>query len=92
MTLDIDSSSRQWLANKGYSEIYGARAIARVVRTEVLFPLARKMLSGTIRNGDCVVVRVSEDGKSLVFKDNHPPDPEVGKEATAEPLLDAVQD
>ena len=49
ITLDVDAPAREWLANEGYSDIYGARAIARVVRTEVLFPLAQKLLHGTIR-------------------------------------------
>ena len=49
ITLDIDQRAREWLADKGYSDVYGARAIARVVRKEVLFPLAQKMLNGTIR-------------------------------------------
>lgn len=47
--LDINDKARDWLAQKGYSEAYGARAIARVVRTDVLFPLAQKLLRGTIR-------------------------------------------
>lgn len=49
ITLDVDEAAREWLVKKGYSEVYGARAIARVVRTEVLFPLAQKLLRGTIR-------------------------------------------
>lgn len=49
ITLDIDDPTREWLAQKGYSDVYGARAIARVVRTDVLFPLAQKLLKGTIR-------------------------------------------
>jgi len=47
--LDVDDAARAWLAEKGFSDVYGARAIARVVRSEVLFPLAKKMLVGTIR-------------------------------------------
>jgi ATP-dependent Clp protease ATP-binding subunit ClpB len=49
ITLDVDGPTRDWLAQKGYSDIYGARAIARVVRTDVLFPMAQKLLKGTIR-------------------------------------------
>ena len=49
ITLDVDDAAKEWLAKKGYSEVYGARAIARIVRTDVLFPLAQKMLRGTIR-------------------------------------------
>ena len=47
--MDIDEKAKEWLAKEGYSDAYGARAIARVVRTKVLFPLAQKMLNGTIR-------------------------------------------
>src|SRR6267142_894391 len=47
--LEVHDAARGWLAQKGFSDMYGARAIARVVRTEVLFPLAQKLLVGTIR-------------------------------------------
>ena len=77
ITLDVDDAARQWLANHGYSDVYGARAIARVVRTDVLFPLAQKLLRGTIRDGDLVEIRV--DGGRLDIKDNHPPDPMVAR-------------
>jgi ATP-dependent Clp protease ATP-binding subunit ClpB len=49
MTLDVDDAARTWLAEKGFSDVYGARAIARTVRTEVLFPMAQKIIRGTIR-------------------------------------------
>ena len=51
ITMDVDDKAREWLADHGYSDVYGARAIARVVRTDVLFPLAQKLLKGTIRWG-----------------------------------------
>jgi ATP-dependent Clp protease ATP-binding subunit ClpB len=35
ISLDIDGAAREWLVQQGYSEVYGARAIARVVRTKV---------------------------------------------------------
>lgn len=68
--LDVDDAARAWLAEKGFSDVYGARAIARVVRSEVLFPLARKMLVGTIRDGDIVEIRLGTDGKTLHIRDN----------------------
>ncbi|KAI0316151.1 P-loop containing nucleoside triphosphate hydrolase protein [Amylostereum chailletii] len=74
ITMDIDAPARDWLAKQGYSNVYGARAIARVVRTKVLFPLAQKLLNGTIRDGDVVKIRASEDGETLDIQDNHPPD------------------
>ena len=78
IVLDIDQPSREWLASHGYSELYGARAIARVVRTDVLFPLARKLLRGTIRDGDTVRIRVNESELEII--ENHLEDPTVGKQ------------
>ncbi|KAI0290572.1 P-loop containing nucleoside triphosphate hydrolase protein [Russula brevipes] len=72
--LDVDDVARAWLAEKGFSDVYGARAIARVVRTEVLFPLAQKLLVGTIRDGDTVEIRVSADGETLHVRGNHAAD------------------
>ncbi|KAL4061946.1 P-loop containing nucleoside triphosphate hydrolase protein [Scleroderma yunnanense] len=74
ITLNVDAAAEEQLAKKGYSEVYGARAIARIVRTEVLFPLAQKMLRGTIRNGDVVHITAMNDG-GLHIQDNHPIDP-----------------
>ncbi|KAJ7597632.1 P-loop containing nucleoside triphosphate hydrolase protein [Mycena floridula] len=74
ITIDVDTLAREWLARQGYSEVYGARAIARVVRTEVLFPLAQLLLKGKIRDGDKVVIRVGADGNSLNIQENHPSD------------------
>jgi ATP-dependent Clp protease ATP-binding subunit ClpB len=49
ITLNVEKNAKEWLAKEGYSDMYGARAIARVVRTKVLFPLAQKLLGGTVR-------------------------------------------
>ena len=78
IALDVDDAARQWLSTHGYSDLYGARAIARVVRTDVLFPLAQKLLRGTIRDGDLVKIRVGGSGK-LDIQDNHSPDPTVAR-------------
>ncbi|KAK7024805.1 p-loop containing nucleoside triphosphate hydrolase protein [Favolaschia claudopus] len=93
ITLDVDEAARNWLAQHGYSDVYGARAVARVVRTDVLFPLAQKMLRGTIREGDTVEIRVGEDTKALVIRENHSPDPEAaGSAANAKRTLEEVED
>lgn len=51
ITLEVSDSAKEWLANEGWSDQYGARAVARVVRTKLMFPLAKKLLAGTIRYG-----------------------------------------
>lgn len=80
--LDVTSQAKHLLAEMGYSELYGARAIARIVRTDVLFPLAQKLLRGTIRDGDLVRIHVGE-GK-IEVGDNHLPDEKIGNEVVEE--------
>jgi ATP-dependent Clp protease ATP-binding subunit ClpB len=50
ITLEVSDSAKEWLASEGWSDEYGARAVARVVRTELMYPLAKKLLAGTIRS------------------------------------------
>jgi ATP-dependent Clp protease ATP-binding subunit ClpB len=78
--LDVDEDAREWLAKEGYSDTYGARAIARVVRTKVLFPLAQKLLRGTVRDGDTIIIRAQDD--ELVIQDNHPADASANSSST----------
>ncbi|KIJ47069.1 hypothetical protein M422DRAFT_249385 [Sphaerobolus stellatus SS14] len=54
MQLDYDDKAREWLAEHGYNDVYGATAIARIIRTKVVNLLAEKLLSGTIRDDNTV--------------------------------------
>lgn len=92
ITMDVDNAAQEWLAQQGYSDVYGARAIARVVRTDVLFPFAQKLLQGTIRDGDLVKIRVRDDGKVLEIQDNHPPDASAHSPAPAPPTSSSHRD
>ena len=47
--LDVDDDALAWLAGKGYSEHFGARAVARVVRDRVITRVASRMLEGIIK-------------------------------------------
>jgi ATP-dependent Clp protease ATP-binding subunit ClpB len=89
ITLDADAGAKSWLAERGYSDTYGARAIAREVRSRVLFPLAQKLLAGTIRDGDVVRIRVVDD--KIVVLENHSPDSDVVANGTSVEPLDPIE-
>jgi len=63
--LDLDESARNWLADKGYDPAYGARPLKRVIQKAVQDPMAEKILSGEIEDGQ--TVHVSEAGGELTF-------------------------
>jgi len=49
ITLDVSQEARAWLADKGYSEQYGARAVQRVILHKVSNQLANGLMKGEIK-------------------------------------------
>jgi ATP-dependent Clp protease ATP-binding subunit ClpB len=72
LTLVLTEDARAYLADEGYDPAFGARPLKRVIQREVQDPLALKLLSGEIREGD--TVEVSTDPSGLVFTTTHPAD------------------
>ncbi len=60
ISLKVDEDARQWLADEGYDPVYGARPLKRVIQRHVQDPVAEKLLSGEIRDGDTVIVDVGD--------------------------------
>jgi ATP-dependent Clp protease ATP-binding subunit ClpB len=62
ITLKLDEKARNWLADKGYDPVYGARPLKRVIQRELQNPLAGLILAGRIKDGDTVRVSASKLG------------------------------
>ena len=67
LVLDVDDAAMDWLAERGYDPAYGARPLRRLVQKAIGDELAKRLLAGDVRDGDRVLVRVSEDGESLAI-------------------------
>ena len=65
ITLSSIEEARGWLAEKGYDPAYGARPLKRVIQKHVQDPLAELILSGEIRDGETVPVRLGPSGLTL---------------------------
>jgi len=63
MSITLSEAARQWLADKGYDPVYGARPLKRVIQKELQDPLARLLLEGRIHDGEDIKVDV--EGESL---------------------------
>ncbi len=77
LTLKVDQSAREHLAEKGYDPDYGARPLKRTIQREVQDPLALKVVSGEISEGDTIQVTTGPDG--LAFSTVEP-EPETEKQ------------
>jgi ATP-dependent Clp protease ATP-binding subunit ClpB len=65
LALELTDAAREWLADRGYDPAYGARPLRRLVQKAVGDELAKRLLSGSVREGDKVVVDAS--GGQLTF-------------------------
>ncbi len=66
LVLKVDASAREYLADVGYNPDYGARPLKRTIQRLVQDPLALKVVSGEIGEGD--TVEISRDKSGLQFK------------------------
>ena len=62
IAMRLTDSAREWLAEEGFDEKFGARPIRRAVQRCVESPLSRLILSGELVEGDIVVVSAGENG------------------------------
>ena len=58
--LEVSSEAKKYLAEAGYSPVYGARPLRRVVQNEVETGLSRMIVAGEVTEGGKVVVDVKE--------------------------------
>jgi len=62
ITLEVDDAALGVIADEGFDPVYGARPLRRAIQAKMEDAIAEKMLDGSIKKGDRVVVS-AEDGK-----------------------------
>ncbi len=65
ITITLDETAREWLGDKGYDPVYGARPLKRAIQKYLQDPLAEKILMGEIPDGSAVTVSAGSD--RLIF-------------------------
>jgi ATP-dependent Clp protease ATP-binding subunit ClpA len=63
--IQFDSDARDWLAERGYDKLYGARPMARLIQEKVKQPLAEELLFGKLAHGGEVHVSLKENALSF---------------------------
>jgi ATP-dependent Clp protease ATP-binding subunit ClpB len=63
LRLEVTPEAREFLADRGYDPVYGARPLKRVIQRELQNPIALEVLEGTFHEGD--TVRVEREGDHL---------------------------
>jgi ATP-dependent Clp protease ATP-binding subunit ClpB len=66
LTLELTEGAKKYIAQEGYSPVYGARPLKRVLQKQILDHLAMKILEGAFSEGDHIVI--DSDGGPVVFR------------------------
>ena len=59
--VDIPTEVKLHLAENGYNAKYGARPIKNIIRSHLRRPLAKKIISGEVKDGDKMIVTIEND-------------------------------
>lgn len=88
VTIELSSAAKEWLAERGYDPLYGARPLARVIQEYVKKPLAEELLFGKLAKGGSVKVGLREGALTFDCQEATPPalpKPEEDRDAEREP-------
>jgi ATP-dependent Clp protease ATP-binding subunit ClpB len=75
--IEVDDAAREWLAAAGFSPQYGARPLNRVIQREILFPLSRMVLDGSVREKETARISADLPANRIVIAQNHTPSVEM---------------
>ncbi|MBN2439669.1 MAG: ATP-dependent chaperone ClpB [Deltaproteobacteria bacterium] len=65
LSVELTEGAKQYIAEAGYSPVYGARPLKRVLQKQILDPLALQLLEGAFSEGDRIVI--DQQDKRVVF-------------------------
>jgi ATP-dependent Clp protease ATP-binding subunit ClpB len=66
ITVELTQKAKAYIAQKGYSPVYGARPLKRVMQKEILDRLALELLEGHFTEGDSITIDYGD--KWMVFQ------------------------
>ncbi|MFN8368581.1 MAG: ATP-dependent Clp protease ATP-binding subunit [Candidatus Kapaibacterium sp.] len=84
ISLELAKSAKDFLADKGYDDKFGARPLRRAIQRHIEDELAEEMLKGTFKEGSKVKVKFDKKTNKLHFTESKPKDTEEIAEADVE--------
>ena len=61
VTLEVTDTAKDWLGEKGYDQVFGARPLRRVIQDEIEDRLSDALLESRFQEGDRVLIDVEAD-------------------------------
>jgi ATP-dependent Clp protease ATP-binding subunit ClpB len=70
LSIQLTVEAKQYLSEKGFDPVYGARPLKRAIQRELQDPLSLYILEGRVQDGDHIIVDAGlsdEEGEGLTF-------------------------
>ena len=68
LSIELTEKAKNYIAEQGYSPVYGARPLKRSLQKLILDPLAMEILAGNFVEGDRIVAGLSKKGEITLTK------------------------
>ena len=72
VSMEVTDAARDWLGEKGYDPVFGARPLRRVIQNELEDRLSEALLEGRFGPADTVLIDVTEGGEVVITKQEAP--------------------
>ncbi|MFA6468920.1 MAG: ATP-dependent Clp protease ATP-binding subunit [Bacteroidota bacterium] len=74
ISIELTKQAKEFLAEKGYDQLYGARPLRRALQKYVEDPVAEEILKGTFTEGSVIKVKLNKKKDELTFNSGSQPD------------------
>ena len=68
LEMELTDAAKDWLADRGFDPVFGARPLKRVLQREIANRLAAEILAGKVQDGDTVRIDLAGDKSGLKFE------------------------
>ena len=68
ITFEVTDAARDWLGEKGYDQVFGARPLRRVIQDNIEDRLSEMLLAGEFGTGDKLIIDRREEGEGLAIR------------------------
>jgi len=85
-TIKLADNAKEYIAEKGYDEKFGARPLKRAIQKYLEDPIAEEIINASLKQGDTLMVDYDKEADKIVMKVEKPKAPKENK--NKEPKVD----
>jgi len=68
LSMDLTKEAKEFLINKGFDPVFGARPLKRTIQRYIEDPLAEDVIAGKFKSGDTILIKKAAQKEELSFE------------------------